>query len=265
MRCCNKLSKLGIRNCIFAGLKAIITNVNRSSLFSLRYGLDAPYVVVCMLAVGGLLLGVAAYFWVSDPSHFNSWDLLWPMSFWLVGGWMLLYSGHIKLRHRYTLLRLAGVRPGDRVLDVGTGLGLLAVAAAKMGAEVVALDKWSTWDLSGNGRCGLERNARAEGVQLQVVDGDACDLPFPDGAFDVVVSNFVVHNIKGHRAREQAVAEMWRVLRPCGRLVISDIHYVKAYAEHLRPLADAMEIRSYYYTFPFSKVLVARKPCGNQG
>lgn len=173
---------------------------------------------------------------------------------------MLLYSGCIKLRHRYTLLRLADVRAGDKVLDVGTGLGLLAVAAAMLGADVVALDMWSVWDLSGNGRAGLERNAREEGVQLRVVEGDARSLPFPDSTFDAVVSNFVVHNIRGREDRKRAVAEMWRALRPGGILLISDIHHVGEYAQQLRPYAESLCIWRYFHTFPFSQVLVARKP-----
>jgi len=250
----------GERVCVVVVLKAIIINMRGAPWFSLRYGLDAPYVVASILAVGTLLLGVAAYFWVSAPAYFNPWELLWPLSFLLVGGWMLLYSGCIKLRHRYTLLRLAEVRAGDKVLDVGTGLGLLAVAAARLGADVVALDMWSAWDLGGNGRAGLERNAREEGVHLRVVEGDARSLPFPDGTFDAVVSNFVVHNIRGREDRERAVAEMWRVLRPGGILLISDIHHVGEYAQQLRPYAESLCIRRYFHTFPFSRALVARKP-----
>ncbi|MCY0895632.1 MAG: transposase [Alicyclobacillaceae bacterium] len=100
----------------------------------------------------------------------------------------------------------------------------------------------------------------AEGVQqIDIVDGDARTLPFPDGSFDVVVSNFVVHNIKNPSERAKAIYEMWRVLRPDGRLVISDIIRTSEYVRILDMLTDNVETIRLFYTFPFSRVIVAHK------
>jgi 2-polyprenyl-6-hydroxyphenyl methylase/3-demethylubiquinone-9 3-methyltransferase len=78
------------------------------------------------------------------------------------------------------LVARAGVGAGDRVLDVGAGDGNVALAAAELGAEVVALD------LS---HLQLVR-ARARQAELRCVAGDAARLPFRDCSFDAVLSAF---------------------------------------------------------------------------
>src|SRR5262249_17920678 len=61
-------------------------------------------------------------------------------------------------------------------------------------------------------------NARLEGVaeRVEVQDGDARRLPFPDASFDVVVSALVLHNIPGQAGRQQAAREVARGLKPGG-------------------------------------------------
>ena len=93
------------------------------------------------------------------------------------------------------------------------------------GADVSAIDKWSGWDLGGNGRDAFEKNRRAEGApEIDLYDGLAQDMPFPDKTFDLVISHFVVHNISGRKERERAIAEMVRVL-PGGTLSDIKIHH----------------------------------------
>ena len=78
-------------------------------------------------------------------------------------------------------------------------------------------------------------NARREGVsdKTKVETGDACALPFPDAAFDVVVSHWVIHNIPASADRTRALDEMMRVLRPNGVLVLADIDHLPDYRKHL--------------------------------
>src|SRR4051812_36733380 len=76
----------------------------------------------------------------------------------------------------------AGVRAGQRVLDVAAGTGNAALPAARAGADVVACDL--TPELLAVGR----RAAEQEGLTLDWVEADAEALPFPDGDFDTVVS-----------------------------------------------------------------------------
>ena len=82
------------------------------------------------------------------------------------------------------LVRETGVRAGQRVLDVGTGSGSVAVAAALAGAEVVGVDITDAWFDEAHDR------ASAVGVKLDLGLGDAEALPVEDGSFDVVLSSF---------------------------------------------------------------------------
>jgi SAM-dependent methyltransferase len=95
---------------------------------------------------------------------------------------------------------LAGVAAGTRVLDVGSGLGDLAAAAASLGADVTGVD------LSD----GMLAAARDRHPALSFVAGDAEDLPFDDGAFDVVIGAFVINHLPHP---ERGVAEMRRVAK----------------------------------------------------
>ena len=99
-----------------------------------------------------------------------------------------------------------------RVLDVACGTGVVAVTATRLGAEVTGLDL--TPELLDVAR----DNATTAGVSVSWHEGDVEQLPFPDGGFDVVVSQF------GHifaPRPDVAVAEMLRVLKPGGTIAFS--------------------------------------------
>ncbi len=99
--------------------------------------------------------------------------------------------------------------PGMRVLDVASGTGNAAIPAAQRGATVTASDL--TPELFDAGR----ERARAAGVELDWVEGDAEHLPFEDGSFDVVMSCIGAMFAPHH----QAVAdELVRVCRPGGTI-----------------------------------------------
>lgn len=121
-----------------------------------------------------------------------------------------LFSGRLAER----MLQLGAVSPSDEVLDVATGSGVVALRAARVTGtrgKVVGLD------LSD----GMLEAARAKGsaamAEVSFLKGDAEALEFPDGSFDVVLSLFGLFHFP---RPEAAIAEMFRVLRPGGRLVI---------------------------------------------
>ena len=106
------------------------------------------------------------------------------------------------------LVELAGVGPGMRVLDVGTGTGVAAEAALLAGGDVVGIDESE----------GMLRAGRAARPDVRTIAAEAIDLPFRDGAFDAVIGSFVI----AHFTRYQtALYDMLRVLRPGGRMALS--------------------------------------------
>lgn len=105
------------------------------------------------------------------------------------------------------LVEACGIGPGSAVLDVATGTGNVAIAAAKRGASVTGLDL--TPELLDRARA----RAAAAGVDVGWIEGDAELLQFPDASFDVVTSTFGVMFAPD---RGRAAAELLRVCRPGG-------------------------------------------------
>jgi ubiquinone/menaquinone biosynthesis C-methylase UbiE len=101
------------------------------------------------------------------------------------------------------------VRAGNRVLDVATGTGNAALAAARRFADVTAID--FVPDLMVRGR----RRAEAEGLEIDFREGDAEALDFADDSFDVVLSTCGVMFTPN---QERAAAELMRVCRPDGAI-----------------------------------------------
>ena len=106
------------------------------------------------------------------------------------------------------LLDLGGLKPQDRVLDVGTGTGAGMEAAQAAGAWAAGID--ASYPMVAQGH----RTRPA----LRLAAAEAVDLPFADGTFDLITANFVVaHFTKA----ETALHDMLRVLKPGGRLATS--------------------------------------------
>jgi SAM-dependent methyltransferase len=101
---------------------------------------------------------------------------------------------------------------GENLLDVATGTGNVALIAARAGAEVTGLDLTPRLLVVAADR------AREAGLDVNWVEGDAEELPFDDGSFDAVTSCFGVIFAPRH---ERAAAELARVARPGGRVVVT--------------------------------------------
>jgi ubiquinone/menaquinone biosynthesis C-methylase UbiE len=149
-------------------------------------------------------------------------------------------------RFRRQLVELAGVRQGERVLDVGCGTGSLAIAASRAvgkSGSVIGVDPSPEFIVRAAAKA---RRARTEPT-FQA--GTAQNLPLEDNAFDVVMCTFVLHQLPPD-SLHRAVAEMARVLETGARALIVDIGgeqvarqtvHVRAAARHGVHLFDLRE------------------------
>jgi SAM-dependent methyltransferase len=115
------------------------------------------------------------------------------------------------------MITLAGLRDGHRVLDVGCGTGNLLRSTGKRyrNADLVGLDP----DPKVLARAG--RKARRAGLTVRLDRGFAQELPYPDGSFDRVFSSLMLHHLDS-ASKDALLAEVRRVLRPDGLLVLAD-------------------------------------------
>ncbi|NKY32026.1 class I SAM-dependent methyltransferase [Nocardia speluncae] len=114
----------------------------------------------------------------------------------------------------------AGIGPGTRVIDVGCGAGRHSFEAYRRGADVVAFDQ----DAPELANVATMFEAMAQvgeapaGAKAEAVEGNALDLPYGAGEFDVVIASEILEHVP---ADDAAIAELVRVLRPGGQLVVT--------------------------------------------
>jgi len=218
------------------------------------YGIDAPGIrlgMVLIALVGMVLLTLIKLLpplWSDQaPYLFVFFKSLGSLAFFygtLMASYMTWGSKVGKLRTRDQLLDSAGnlLKWTDisTAVDVGCGRGLMLCGAAKLvsNGRVIGFDIWSKKDQSQNHAEATLKNALSENVleRVQVETADARDLPLESGSVDLVMSHWVVHNIESQEEQNKALAEMWRVLRPGGVLLLADIANVNQYQAYFEEL-----------------------------
>jgi demethylmenaquinone methyltransferase/2-methoxy-6-polyprenyl-1,4-benzoquinol methylase len=122
-------------------------------------------------------------------------------------------------------------QPGEKILDIAAGTGTSSNAIAKSGAEVIAVDF----------SAGMVAEGRKRHPELTFVEADAEALPFPPSSFDAVTISFGLRNVNNPQL---ALGEMYRVLKPGGRVVICEFSHppraliagsYRAYLKYIMP------------------------------
>lgn len=143
-----------------------------------------------------------------------------------------------------------GIKPGEKLLDLGCGGGRHAYQALRLGARVVALDAGS--DEVRQVRATVAAMAFAGEVtstfEAAAVQGDALALPFADGTFDKVIAAEVLEHIPDDQS---AMSELARVLRPGGMLAVT--------VPRLGPEAMNWALSDEYHDVPGGHVRIYRR------
>jgi SAM-dependent methyltransferase len=204
------------------------------------YGIDAPVQQRRLILRGALLILLGAGLFVMNRTDAPGpgLSLLFVLGFaglgFLAAAGVMYWSSRTgKLQLRDRILDAIPWRGDEKVLDVGCGLGLFLIGAAKRlkTGKATGIDLWRTEDLSGNSATNAMANAKAEGVAsyVRVEEGDMRKLSYQPNSFDIVLSSLAIHNLKDADDRDKSVLEMLRVLRTGGHLAILDILHTNDY------------------------------------
>ena len=178
---------------------------------------------------------------------------------------MIAYSKFGKFKHRDRILNLHKWTGNENVLDVGTGLGLLMIGAAKKikQGKSYGIDIFNKYDLSDNTIEQTKINFELENVSgnTEVISENILKTSFNDNYFDVIISNLCLHNIYKKVEREQACKEINRILKPNGKIIISDFKNTGEYKKNFEMLGmNVQKVGTYFFdTFPPLTIIIAIK------
>lgn len=234
----------------------------------INYGIDAPNVIRNLLGIGVLLFITALFLWFG---FFPPINFLWP-SFLssaiclIIGGLLMIaYAKYGKFKQRGRILKLHEWKGDEKVLDVGTGLGLLMIGAAKKlnSGKSYGIDIFNSYDLSDNTIEQTKLNTEFEKVsdKTEILTENILKTNFDDNYFDVIISNLCLHNLYKKEERKQACREIYRILKPGGEAIISDFKHTAEYKKEFESLGMKVQKKGAYFldTFPPLTIIKAVK------
>ena len=226
------------------------------------YGIDAPGVVRNLLMIGGLCVVVRVtvllHVWSGNiPLPIPGQDVVLDVTGMtsvtaticiFMAFWMIWDSKIGKLRGREQLLDRIRWSGEEQVLDVGCGRGLMLIGAARRltSGKAIGIDVWQSEDLSGNEPDAALKNAEHEGVRerISIQTADMRQMPFAAESFDVIVSRAAIHNLYRREERARAIAEIARVLKTGGHVLLDDIRHLEEYTQEFS-LAGCKQVTRY--------------------
>jgi arsenite methyltransferase len=206
----------------------------------INYGFDAPAIMRNLIICGFIvpLTGFAIpYFTDNNILKYSSFLIIFiGIILLILGSSMYFYGIHGKFKMRDFMLSKIAWQGNENVLDIGTGLGIYMIGAAKhlTTGKSIGIDIWRAEDLSGNNIENALKNAELENVsdKIDIKNEDARKLSFGDNTFDVILSMWCIHNIDDKAEEEKACFEIARVLKPNGTALIGEFMPTHDYAKY---------------------------------
>ena len=135
----------------------------------------------------------------------------------------VIFSGKVSIMMKSTV-KLANIQSGEKVLDVGCGTGTLAILAKQttgQNAEIYGTD--AAPEMINR----AQQKAQQDNIEIDFQTGLVENIQFPDDTFDLVMNSLVMHHLPAD-LQQKALMEIYRVLKPGGRLLIVDFEPPKA-------------------------------------
>lgn len=207
------------------------------------YGIDAPKLMQFFFVAGMVALGIIVILFctsiVMPTLKLILTSFFGVIAIYLLGmGILMIYASKVmKLNDNEKLLSSVQWIGDEQVLDIGCGRGLMLITAAKKltSGKATGIDLWQQQDQANNNASATILNAQIEGVnnRIEIYTADMRKLPFTDNHFDIVTSNWTIHNLDSESDRQIALNEIIRVLKPGGTVLLNDIVNQTEYAKYL--------------------------------